>query len=193
MSELGLFQRNNAGILVRNGKIFLAGNQGGVTAEDLYNALQYSGLVTEDMTAEEMLAVLAAEYPEGVWFIRDGKFISTYNLTLGTLDIIEDNGVVRFSKSSAVDVYVDFPVFDVTICNKITVETQGVTTINDNILYYAEIYVMQEGTSNVGELFITNKNKSTHHIDVSNATGDVYVRVALRSNAAINIYNFYAK
>lgn len=64
MSELGLFQRNNAGILVRNGKIFLSGNQGGVSAGDLYNALQYSGLVTEDMTAEEMLAVLAEVYPE---------------------------------------------------------------------------------------------------------------------------------
>ena len=39
-------------------------NLKGGSSKKLYEALQYSGLVTEDMTFAEMCAVLAAEYPE---------------------------------------------------------------------------------------------------------------------------------
>ncbi len=34
--------------------------------EELYNALQYSGLVTEDMSFDEMCAVLISTYPDAV-------------------------------------------------------------------------------------------------------------------------------
>lgn len=39
-------------------------NSGGGSAESLYEALQYSGLVTEDMTYDEMLEALANYFPE---------------------------------------------------------------------------------------------------------------------------------
>ena len=40
--------------------------------EELYTALQYSGLVTPDMSLEDMIAVLAYEYPQfdGVFYIN---------------------------------------------------------------------------------------------------------------------------
>lgn len=43
----------------------------GGSSKKLYEALQYSGLVTEDMTFDEMCEVLAAEYPE--------RYIASYS------------------------------------------------------------------------------------------------------------------
>ena len=40
--------------------------------QELYEALQYSGLVTKDMTFKEMCQVLAAEYPEIKDIIKNG-------------------------------------------------------------------------------------------------------------------------
>lgn len=48
-------------------------NLKGGSSKKLYEALQYSGLVTEDMTFAEMCEVLAAKYPELLYIYKHGN------------------------------------------------------------------------------------------------------------------------
>ena len=70
----GVIQYDGFGIMIKDGIVYYAynGKTGDISTEDLYNALQYSGLVTEEMTAEEMLEVLAEYFPEIPYIIEDG-------------------------------------------------------------------------------------------------------------------------
>lgn len=66
---------------------------GGGSKKKLYEALQYSGLVTEDMTYNEMLEVLSNTYPE--------KLYQSFSLSFY---------VSGGSSNSAVSAYYDIPV-----------------------------------------------------------------------------------
>ena len=54
---------------------------GGIGATELYEALQYSGLVTEDMTVEEMLEVLNEYFVGSFQLISNGTFADGYTST----------------------------------------------------------------------------------------------------------------
>lgn len=73
--------------------------KGGNSTKELYEALQYSGLVTEDMTYNEMVEVLAEAFGEKFSLIREGWTFST-NATEYDCTIIADDEQVSVTVNS---------------------------------------------------------------------------------------------
>lgn len=190
MSNLGRFQRNNAGVLVRNGKIFLTGNQGGVSVEELYEALRYSGLVTADMTADEMLAALAAAYPATASWLMSGW---TYNTDKGTAiqcTLTANSSKVDFilgqqtDLESAQTAYAYSPYIDLTPFKTLTIlgTSMKATANASNFFYAPEIELVPESGSAIDlyQQADTSQSNVTQSInvvkDVSTFTGKYCLR-----------------
>ena len=77
---------------------FKSGTGEGTDLDQLYEAMQYSGLVTEGMTFDEICDILAAEYPARIYLIKDGV-LNTDLLGSGTVTKTK-NGATGYANQS---------------------------------------------------------------------------------------------
>ena len=77
---------------------FKSGTGEGTDLDQLYEAMQYSGLVTEGMTFDEICDILAAEYPARIYLIKDG-ILNTDLLGSGTVTKTK-NGATGYANQS---------------------------------------------------------------------------------------------
>ncbi len=167
-------------------------------AKKLYEALQYSGLVTEDMTFDEMCAVLAEVYPawasmlNSQWVVfQTGDASATYTATSN-----EEKAYFKINSSQNsggfVVGYVS-PFFDLT--DKSVLSLKGhIHRTQVGTSYDASIYLTKQATydhANDMYLFRLNDSTSTDKVcdgefDVSGLTGNYRLGMKFPCGSNIN-------
>lgn len=168
-------------------------NLKGGSSKKLYEALQYSGLVTEDMTFAEMCAVLAAEYPEFFKLynegINGGEFVS-YALTTNANNYYKPamptttfSDAITISTKASSGGVISKPI-DLSAYNtiKFTHYSEIVTQPTyDSYNAYVKFFICKEKTTNIvpivleGLLINSKFNEGNIEIDITSLKGEYYI------------------
>lgn len=198
--------------------IFTFGTGGDTNAakKELYEALQYSGLVTEDMTFDEMCEVLAAEYPdiyklymtsanEGGFEAYAGSCYAYYDyvcfkpsITFGGSMVVTATQIysgANYGEGVAISKLIDLSNYNKIIFDY---ECTSSSAHNENPIIFFITPTKQPLMKDIAIVKETllNNNTSTRgkaEIDISSVKGEFYVGFSLRSmgNATIKISNMY--
>lgn len=162
---------------------------GGITKAKLWDALQYSGLVTEDMSAEEMLAVLAARYPNELILLDNLTVNSAYTLknsdkggdtSSNTYTFKSGTGLnLKIGGNNGWHVYVLEPNFDVDGFSKLTFTVSKHTKYNDSQTSTTKIGISDVITGGSFKKYyqVPMATTGTYTIDISDVTGKCYFKV----------------
>ena len=175
--------------------IFHFGTGGDTNAakKELYEAMQYSGLVTEDMTFEEMCEVLAEVYPEiyklymssaneGDFALIDTGYSPTF--TKGSELYISDK---RSNDGGFHTVRAKSKTFTITGYEKMYFTHVSTITYNDSVTnVYVEIYSAKTNEIMTSKTLIESGTSAngTVIIDTSELSGDCYVIIKLGVNSS---------
>lgn len=178
------------------------GNQGSTegSRQKLYEALQYSELVTEDMTFDEMLDVLKTEYPEtyeiDILQLTADKWSAspTYN-TDGSISIaVTDSNNSDINQAIKTITTVDS--YDFSKCNYL--QLQGTATVSCSnagsaFAYMAEVSIINANTDTVittysAPLTSTNGSKAIDTIIELPDLTDINCKLRMKVKAYSNKY-----
>ena len=154
-------------------------------ARKLYEALEYSGLVTEDMSFDEMCATLAKAYPEYISMICGGWEYHAGSGAYASQSIVSDENSVVASMSASeswATVSYKSPTFDIT--NFDVLEYVGSASINgDEPTYYANLILHNLSDGSDIELFKKHTSGSqsfNETYDVSELSGNYCFIITIR-------------
>ena len=160
-------------------------------AKKLYQALQYSGLVTEDMTFAEMCDALAAAYPATYSLLMSGWGLSYSAAGLTASGTCSTSAVkmtiTNQTTTASTYAYYTSPEFDITAFKELNIiGTSHRAAYNPNTGYNPLLYLV-DASGNLTKLFEhssttgnSNENISINH-DVSALTGKYKLRIDILS------------
>ena len=155
---------------------------GGGDATTLYQALQYSGLVTSDMTFDEMCAVLSENFPQYIYFVQSGvrntnmlNAFSNGSVTYLSVTYTDSNSTFRLASTYALSgqSYISTSYVTLTntakfdIINKtkmyITINGKQVRGSNSTGYYLSGVYfdILNSSGEQIGRAGIANAGRDT--------------------------------
>lgn len=152
----------------------------------LYNALQYSGIVTSTMTFDQMCAALFAKYPNKITVLSNGSPTSGYTQNVGRYNTV-NGSISGFSNmffqdtdraSGYVYAYIN-PAIDLTPFKIITFQMQITSELHTDCghthYFYAGVNKRNNGGLSNYVSNAYNKNVNTYTLNVSSLSGEYYI------------------
>ena len=167
--------------------------------ELLYESLQYSGLVTEDMTFEEMCDVLAMVYPEFFDLLYGGKtnynFSSTGNYVTRSFEV-DSNGYFLFNLKAPdwggnwLNAYITRK-DTINLTRYSSLKIEGTKSGSGNIICYIEI--LDSSNQNVLTHEQISSGTFSQEIDISSINTDCTIRFYGTTGTANAYFNLTVK